>query len=219
MYGLLLGFKLWNLYVLSHSRIRSMMSNASNAFCILAADNMYSYGPSQNDLSLPPLDDYSHGPVTIPLSCFPFGVQRQFSVYVRVHELPHIHNYFRNHFFLQISTNGYISFDRAFASPYPTRFPGFTYTSLVAPFWSDVDIRRDGKVFYNVYMKTTSSYIERATHDVRQFSRFDSFTAHWVLVVTWDRVPNYPDGSGSYSDSLSTKVKCLYFYKNVGLYR
>jgi fibulin 1/2 len=153
--------------------------------CGIPADNMYSYGPSQRDLSLPRLDDFSHGPITIPLSCFPFGVQRHYAVYV--------------------STNGYISFDRAFASPYPTRFPGFIHTSLVAPFWSDVDIRKEGNVFYNVYLDTKSSYIERATHEVRRFSRSGSFTARWVLVVTWDRVPNYPDGSGSDSDSLSSK--------------
>ena len=54
--------------------------------CITASGNMYSYGVFQNDLSLPPIDDYSHGPITIPVDCFPFGVLQQFSVYVSERE-------------------------------------------------------------------------------------------------------------------------------------
>ena len=81
---------------------------------------------------------------------------------------------------------------------------------MVAPFWSDVDIRRDGSVFYNVYTSTNSSYIERATHDVREFSQDDAFVSKWVLVVTWYQVPNYPDGSASSSYDLSGKVKGLF---------
>lgn len=52
--------------------------------CIAAAGNMYSYGGSQNDVSLPPLDDYSHGPINIPVNCFPFGLRRHHSVYVGI---------------------------------------------------------------------------------------------------------------------------------------
>ena len=80
----------------------------------------------------------------------------------------------------------------------------------MAPFFSDVDIRRDGNVFYNVYTNKDSSYIERATQDARLFSGDDSFTAKWVLVATWDRVPNYPDGSLVFSDKLSNRVKNSY---------
>ena len=80
----------------------------------------------------------------------------------------------------------------------------------MAPFFSDVDIRRDGNVFYNVYTNKDSSFTERATEDVWLFSGDDSFTAEWVLVATWDRVPNYPDGSLFFSDEFSKKVKNSY---------
>ncbi|XP_062511306.1 mucin-like protein [Corticium candelabrum] len=154
-------------------------------YCHMSTGNMYSFGTSQNDFSLPALDDYSHGPIAIRVGCFPFARQSHQSVY--------------------ISTNAVISFDRPFLSPYPRVFPGFTYTSIVAPFWSDVDIRRDGMIFYNVYEASFSTYIERATKDVRDFTGDNFFTAQWVLVATWYQVPNYPDGSGSYSDSLSDR--------------
>ena len=61
-------------------------------------------------------------------------------------------------------------------------------------------------IFYNVYEASFSTYIERATKDVRDFTGDNFFTAQWVLVATWYQVPNYPDGSGSYSDSLSDRV-------------
>jgi fibulin 1/2 len=153
--------------------------------CEIFAGNVYSYGVSQSDTSLPPLDDYSHGPITIPLKCFPFGRGRHRSVY--------------------ISTNGLISFDGPYHSPSPRLFPGFTYISVVAPFWSDVDIRRNGSVFYNVYTNMNSSYMQRATNDVRELSQDDSYVSEWVLVVTWYQVPNYPHGSPFASYDLSSK--------------
>ena len=47
---------------------------------------MYSFGTSQNDFSLPALDDYSHGPIAIGVGCFPFGRQSHQSVYVRTEQ-------------------------------------------------------------------------------------------------------------------------------------
>ena len=89
-------------------------------------------------------------------------------------------------------------------------FPGFTFTSVVAPYWSDVDLRRDGDVYYNVYRDVDSTYIQRATADVRMFSKYHSFTAVWVLVATWVQVPNFPDGSPNYFDHLSTQVRLFF---------
>lgn len=81
MYCVLHGITLSNEYVLYDGTLSQ--SCFADIVCIADAGNMYSYGASQNDVSLPPLDDYSHGPINIPLGCFPFGLQRHHSVYVR----------------------------------------------------------------------------------------------------------------------------------------
>ena len=102
-----------------------------------------------------------------------------------------------------------VSFDRPFESPFPRPFPGFTRTSLVAPFWADVDIRQDGNIFFQVYTDVASSFLERASNDTRNLtgSANSQFTATWVLVATWDKVPNFPDGTIGFSDSLSLKAR------------
>lgn len=94
---------------------------------------------------------------------------------------------------MQVSTNGLISFDRSFRSFWPRIFPGYTYVSIVSPFWSDADTRQDGEVFYQIYDDPLSSYVQRATQDVRDLGgpECSNFTATWVLVVTWNEVPDF----------------------------
>ena len=113
---------------------------------------------------------------------------------------------------MQISDNGIVSFDIGFSSGAPSLLPGSTHTSLIAPFWSDVDVRRHGKVLYQVHTESESSYVNRASDDVRRMmgEQFTEFTAGWVLVVTWDKVPQFPDGSIGFSDSHSFKVRGLF---------
>ena len=113
---------------------------------------------------------------------------------------------------MQISDNGIVSFDIGFSSRTTSLLPGSTHTSLIAPFWSDVDVRRHGKVFYQAHTESESGYVKRASDDVRDMmgGQFTEFTAGWVLVVTWDKVPQSPDGSIGFSDSHSFKVRGLF---------
>lgn len=107
-----------------------------------------------------------------------------------------------------MSNNGLVSFDRRFSRYQPSSFPGFTYTSLLAPFWGDVDTRLHGSVFYNSYSGNMSPVMARATSDVRMHagSEFTDFSASWMLVATWVEVPNSPDGNPDFSDDLSALV-------------
>ena len=103
--------------------------------------------------------------------------------------------------FCQVSTNGLLSFDRPFASISPSFFPASTQTSVVAPFWADFDTRKGGEIFYHVYTDPSSSYLQRATRDVRNAtatepSEASDFTATWVLVATWHRVATYASRTG-----------------------
>ena len=83
-------------------------------------------------------------------------------------------------------------------------FPGSGRPSIVAPFWSDVDTRLDGSVFYQVYNDSLSEILQRASDDVKAFAN-TTFNAAWGLVVTWDRVPNYPSSAQDDYTSLVRK--------------
>lgn len=69
----------------------------------------------------------------------------------------------------------------------------------MAPFWADVDIRKEGTVWYKVYSNEDDPVVKMANRDVQTLVKdFKTFEARWVLVATWDKVPNYPDGCQSY---------------------
>ena len=99
-----------------------------------------------------------------------------------------------------MSINGLVSFDRKLKTFSPSFFPGHAHVSVVAPFWADVDTEHSGgQVFYQIYDDPQNSYIERATEDVRGHGgqEYSSFSAKWVLVVTWSEVANYPSQLGT----------------------
>lgn len=67
----------------------------------------------------------------------------------------------------------------------------------MAPFWSDVDLRVAGNVFYQVVTQRAS---QEANNVLTQVSDFvsnrtnDDFSGTWMLVVMWDQVHPYPHG-------------------------
>ena len=102
--------------------------------------------------------------------------------------------------FCQINTNGLISFGNSFTRFNPELFP-IEFQYLVAPFWSDIDIRRRGSIRYQVYFNGS-----RETEIVSQFISEENFifTAEWMLIVEWNRVPQF--GRPSYQVNTTDKV-------------
>ena len=105
------------------------------------------------------------------------------------------------HLHIQVGTNGIISFERGFYYwyPYPFPTPWWSVQSryVVAPFWSDNDIRLKGEVCYEVHdrhdelMDSVSEYISTSIGT--------NFRGRWMLLAQWDRVHPYPHGSSNYN--------------------
>lgn len=76
---------------------------------------------------------------------------------------------------------------------------------MVAPYWSDVDIRREGSVYYRVVTRDTQNVA--ANNSLRIVDDFltnytrANFTSSWMLVATWEDVHPYPHGAGYSADS------------------
>lgn len=116
----------------------------------------------------------------------------------------------------QVSTNGIISFGLPFYIHQPFLFPSpFTIISsqyLVAPFWSDVDIRTEGTISYEVHsigndaseaiLSTVSGFISNYTGD--------SFNGSWLLVALWDSVHEFPATDPAVSLTLIFILSCVY---------
>lgn len=83
-----------------------------------------------------------------------------------------------------------MTFDWPWYSYYPYQFPGYGGQDIIAPLWADIDNRFTGDISYQQY--TSGSVISNATQDINQYFPDLRFSATWVFVVTWDRVPYYP---------------------------
>ena len=107
---------------------------------------------------------------------------------------------------MQVNENGAFSFMDSWRFSHPRRFPtSYKSTRLgfvISPFWSDVDIRREGTVRYVLITRDSSNLgnliIDNATRYINErFLSEDALTYRptWVLVAQWDGVHPHPHGS------------------------
>ena len=112
-----------------------------------------------------------------------------------------------------MSENGVVTFDKEWLfdkpEPFPTNSRTIQNRYVVAPFWSDNDIRRAGTVRY-VLIEDGKSGDEllQAANSVIQRVLQTNFRGRVMLVAQWDHVHPYPHGSpGADSrDELLNKV-------------
>ena len=89
---------------------------------------------------------------------------------------------------------------------HPNRFPtDYAPTRLghvLAPFWSDVDIRREGIVRYVALTRNSSTLGDMIMDEASSYvndrlisANSTRYSPTWVLVAQWDRVHPHPHGS------------------------
>lgn len=127
---------------------------------------------------------------------------------------------------IQIGDNGVISFRRGFIYYKPGLFPTnqqAVHDSLVvAPFWSDVDVRLEGDIYFRQFFRASGT--ESDTTLLNYISSYvaatqtnaTNFTGSMMLVAQWKNVPPYPHGEsglasqlGSYA-SFTSKVSLIH---------
>ena len=95
--------------------------------------------------------------------------------------------------FLQVNTNGILSFWSRFTSPFRRSFPFFS-VPLIAPYWDNVDTRRFGNIFYR--QTTDTNLLQRARNQLQElFPSAGNFTPTYLFIATWDRVAQRFGGS------------------------
>ena len=128
----------------------------------------YPFGVQNGDNLVPKVDDGFVGPISISTS-FPFFEKSPSELFV--------------------NTNGLISFFQSVTAYVPNPFP-LPDTVCVAPFWSDIDNRVGGDIFYQEI--TNPALLNRISVDIRQaFSTFFNFRTTWAFIATWHEVAEY----------------------------
>ena len=110
---------------------------------------------------------------------------------------------------MQVNENGLFSFNEPFSFSHPNQFPTDNIYSrlsnVVAPFWSDNDIRKNGTVRY------VDINIRDLTHDHENHILVSDVLAHlrktgttgkefqptWMIVAQWDKVPPFSQEGAS----------------------
>lgn len=108
-----------------------------------------------------------------------------------------------------MNENGAFSFTEPWMFSHPNRFPTTNLATrrrhVLSPFWSDVDIRREGAVRYvpitkgssvlgDMIMDKASTYINKRFIGEGK----PPYRPTWVLVAQWDRVHPHPHGADNY---------------------
>ena len=98
---------------------------------------------------------------------------------------------------LQIATNGVISFGDRFSFFGATLFPNVNFPSVfnsyvAAPYWSDIDNRNLGEIWYETHTAGQNStpgslyMLERVSSLVRSEQNLSVFQGTWMVVATWN---------------------------------
>ncbi|PIO32815.1 hypothetical protein AB205_0165870 [Aquarana catesbeiana] len=104
----------------------------------------------------------------------------------------------RNYSYFYVNNNGLLSFRTSVNQYVPQPLPVALGNPFLAIFWSDVDNRLAGDIYYR--QDIDPALLSRATSDVRTYFHGVDFTARWVLVATWHRVAYY----GSSTNKVNT---------------
>ena len=108
--------------------------------------------------------------------------------------------------YVQIGTNGIVSFGREYShfnsEPFPTERAASYYAYVVAPFWADADARLEGAVYYETHTAGNSDISNERLDTVNAFilAVHEPFFGTWMMLVTWDRVHPFPHGFGGSTD-------------------
>ena len=108
--------------------------------------------------------------------------------------------------FVQVNTNGILSFRFPFTNSFIRRFPFFS-NPLIAPYWENFDLRRGGNLFYR---QTSNTTLLQRVQDLLQESlpSASSFFPTTLFIATWDRVQGRFQGFGPVCMCASAKKIC-----------
>ncbi|KAM4526944.1 alpha-tectorin isoform 2-T2 [Fundulus diaphanus] len=100
-------------------------------------------------------------------------------------------NFFGQHYSqIYVNHNGHLTFDSSWSSFSPQQFPMYGGRDIIAPYWTDLDNRGNGDIYYVQY--TSGSILQQVTQDINAYFPALNFHASWVFIATWHEVAYFP---------------------------
>ncbi|XP_013925555.1 PREDICTED: alpha-tectorin-like [Thamnophis sirtalis] len=133
---------------------------------------LYPYGETQGDSENPVADDGNSPEISI---------QKPFSFYGKKYNS------------LFVNNNGVISFGKYISAYTPNAFPLKDGIPFVAPFWSDVNNKVSGNIFWR--QSEDPVLLSRFAVDLSRYHPEISFIPTWMFVATWYKVGYFGSAS------------------------
>uniref|UniRef100_A0A3Q2GMB4 NIDO domain-containing protein n=1 Tax=Cyprinodon variegatus TaxID=28743 RepID=A0A3Q2GMB4_CYPVA len=93
-------------------------------------------------------------------------------------------NFYGNaHSSIYVNHNGYLTFDAEWSSYSPRQFPMNGSRDVIAPFWTDLDNRGSGNIYYDQY--TSGPILQQVTQDINTYFPALNFQANWIFIASW----------------------------------
>uniref|UniRef100_A0A8C1EQF7 Uncharacterized protein n=1 Tax=Cyprinus carpio carpio TaxID=630221 RepID=A0A8C1EQF7_CYPCA len=127
----------------------------------------YPYGDEEDEMS-PQSDDGSSPPISLLEPFVYFG---------RVYDKIFVNN------------NGDLTFNEPFDQWHPYYLPAYSSIDIIAPLWTDINNSEQGTISYR--QVTDAHLLNRASREVNKYFPRLNFSASWVFIATWDKVPYY----------------------------
>ncbi|XP_038143445.1 sushi, nidogen and EGF-like domain-containing protein 1 [Cyprinodon tularosa] len=99
-------------------------------------------------------------------------------------------NYFgKSYSQIYVNNNGHLTFEAPWYSYIPLQFPMDESRDIIAPYWTDIDNRESGNIYYVQY--TSGSILQQVTQDINLYFPELNFHASWIFIATWHKVPYF----------------------------
>ncbi|XP_052468083.1 sushi, nidogen and EGF-like domain-containing protein 1 [Carassius gibelio] len=88
-----------------------------------------------------------------------------------------------------VNNNGDLTFDGPLSQPKPSNLQRQLDREIIAPLWTDMDNTVSGTISYR--QVTSGRFLLAASNNINQYFPNLNFTASWLFIATWDKVPYY----------------------------
>uniref|UniRef100_A0A3Q2CE55 NIDO domain-containing protein n=1 Tax=Cyprinodon variegatus TaxID=28743 RepID=A0A3Q2CE55_CYPVA len=126
-------------------------------------------------------------------------------------------NYFgKSYVQIYVNHNGHLTFEAPWRSYSPEPFPMYGSRDIIAPYWTDLDNRQSGNIYYDQY--TNGSILQQVTQDINSYFPEINFNATWIFIATWHKVPYYssPETQSTFQVVLASNGNYSFLLLNYG---
>ncbi|ROL48631.1 Serine protease 27 [Anabarilius grahami] len=102
-----------------------------------------------------------------------------------------------------VNNNGHLTFDEPLSEPVPNYLLSQINRDIIAPLWTDMDNTVNGTISYR--QVTRGGLLLAASNHINHYFPNMNFTASWLFIATWDKVPYFYNSQSAGYGTIDSK--------------